>query len=154
MLVTTNLIPTVDMVASSHILDEYGCTLITESSLCHRSAQSVWSIDGSASLPIQDHLDLGIKPNISTLVSHQGFIPPGISPMITTLGISPRVTLLESHQESPPLNLTKSLSLLVSHQEYLDLGISPRSSTWPLTKWLPPEVDPEPDLLVFVAKWG
>jgi hypothetical protein len=63
-------------------------------------------IDGSVSPSIQDHLDLGIKPNISTLVSHQGFIPPGISPMITTLGISPRVTLLEYQKESPPLGIS------------------------------------------------
>jgi hypothetical protein len=34
-------IPTVDMVASWHMLGEYGCTLIYESGLCQRSTQSV-----------------------------------------------------------------------------------------------------------------
>jgi hypothetical protein len=63
-------------------------------------------MDGSVSPPIQDHLDLGIKPKISTLVSHQGFLPPSISPTVTTLGILPRVTLLASHQESPPLGIS------------------------------------------------
>ena len=34
-------VPAVDMVASWHMLGEYGCTLIAESGLCHRSTQSV-----------------------------------------------------------------------------------------------------------------
>jgi len=110
-------VPAVDMVASWHILGEYGCTLIAESGLCHRSTQSVWSINGTDSPSIQDHLDLGITPKISTLVSHQGFPPtPGLSPKVSTLGISPRVTTLGiSPRVSPSCSLTKS------HQ----LGLSP-----------------------------
>jgi hypothetical protein len=101
-------VPAVDMVASWHMLSEYGCTLIAESELCHRSTQSVCSINGTNSPSIQDHLDLDITPKISTLVSHQGFPPTlGLSPRVSTLGISPRV--------SPSWSLTKS------HQ----LGLSP-----------------------------
>ena len=137
-------VPAVDMVASWHILGEYGCTLITESRLYHRSTQYVWSINGTDSPSIQDHLNLGITPKISTLISHQGFPPTpgfslrvstlGISPRVTTLGISPRVTLLASHQESPPLGISPRVPGSRHLTKILNLASRQVASTWSGTK--------------------